>query len=89
MAATMRLKRMGAKKRPYYRVVVTDSEAPRDGRFVEEVGTYDPAPEPAAVTFKVERVQYWLDRGVRPSDTVKSLLKREGLWGASGREDAA
>lgn len=79
---------MGAKKRPFYRVVVTDSESPRDGRFVEEVGTYDPAPDPPAVNLQVERVQYWLDRGVKPSDTVRSLLKREGLWGPSGREDS-
>jgi small subunit ribosomal protein S16 len=88
MAATMRLKRIGAKKRPFYRVVVTDSESPRDGRFVEEVGTYDPAPDPPAIQFHVERVRYWLDRGVKPSDTVRSLLKREGLWGPSAREDS-
>lgn len=79
MAVKIRLARHGAKKRPIYRVVVADSESPRDGRFLEMVGTYNPLPNPAAVSLKKERVQYWMDQGAIPTDTVKSLLKKEGL----------
>ena len=79
MAVKIRLARHGAKKRPFYRVVVADSESPRDGRFLETVGTYNPVQEPAEVSLKKERVKYWLDQGARPTDTVRSLLKKEGL----------
>jgi len=79
MAVKIRLARHGAKKRPFYRVVVADGESPRDGRFIETVGTYNPLQDPAEVTLKTERVKYWLGQGALPSDTVKSLLKREGL----------
>ncbi len=79
MAVKIRLARHGATKRPYYRIVVADSESKRDGRFLENVGTYDPKTEPARVTFKAERVRYWLERGATPTDTVRSLLKKQGL----------
>jgi len=79
MAVKIRLARHGATKKPYYRIVVTDSESKRDGRFLENVGTYDPKTDPATVTLKPERVQYWLGKGAPPTDTVKSLLKKEGI----------
>lgn len=88
MAARMRLKRIGAKKRPYYRVVVTDSGSPRDGKFVEEVGTYDPLQDPPAVSFKADRIRHWLSQGVMPSDTVRSLLQSAGLWGEADRNES-
>ncbi len=78
MAVIIRLARHGAKKRPFYRIVVADSEAPRDGKFLETVGTYNPLRDPAEIAVKQERVQYWLDQGAIPTDTVKSLLKKEG-----------
>jgi small subunit ribosomal protein S16 len=71
----IRLSRIGKKKRPFYRVVVTEKTRPRNGRFVEIVGTYDPLKEPAAVQLDRERVQYWLGKGAQPSDTVRSLLR--------------
>ena len=77
MAVKIRLARHGAKKRPFYRIVVADSESPRDGRFLEIVGTYDPNPDPVAVTLKEERVKYWMDQGATPTDTVRSLLKQQ------------
>jgi small subunit ribosomal protein S16 len=73
---TIRLARIGKKKRPFYRVVVTEKTRPRNGRFVEIVGTYDPLKKPAAVELDTERVQYWLGKGAQPSDTVRSLLQR-------------
>jgi small subunit ribosomal protein S16 len=76
MALRIRLARYGAKKRPFYRLVVTNSEAPRDGKFLEIVGTYDPRQEPAAVTVKEDLLSLWLSRGAKPTDTVASLLKR-------------
>ena len=76
----IRLARHGAKKKPYYRIVVADSESPRDGRYLENVGTYDPLQDPAKVTFKEERIKYWIGQGAIPSDTVKSLFKKEGLF---------
>jgi small subunit ribosomal protein S16 len=79
MAVKIRLARHGAKKRPFYRVVVADGESPRDGRFLETVGTYNPLPNPAAVSLKKERLTYWMEQGATPTDTVKSLLKKEGL----------
>ena len=82
MALKIRLARHGAKKRPFYRIVVADSESPRDGRFLEKVGTYDPKYDPAKVTMEEERIRYWMDKGATPTDTVKSLLKREGFFAA-------
>jgi len=76
----LRLRRMGRKKRPFYRIVAADSRAPRDGRFIELVGTYDPLDKPFKVEVNEERVFYWLQNGAQPTDTVKSLLKRKGLW---------
>ena len=72
----IRLRRMGAKKNPFYRIVVADSRAPRDGRFIEEIGTYDPLAEPAKVTVKADRAKYWVENGAQPTDTVKALLKK-------------
>lgn len=83
MAVKIRLARRGAKKKPFYRVVVADSESPRDGRFLEVVGTYDPLKNPAAVTFKKERIEYWMGVGAQPTETVKSLFKREGMNSSS------
>ena len=77
MAVKIRLARHGAKKKPYYRIVVADSESPRDGRYLEAVGTYNPLRDPAEITVKQERVQYWLEQGAVPTDTVRSLLKKE------------
>ena len=82
MAVKIRLARYGAKKRPFYRIVVTDSESPRDGRFLEKVGTYDPKFDPAKVTMNADRIRYWMDKGAIPSATVKSLLKREDFFTA-------
>jgi small subunit ribosomal protein S16 len=84
MAVKIRLTRMGAKKKPYYRIVATDSESPRDGRFLEILGTYDPHQDPAEVKVKAQLLVKWLERGAKPSDTVKSLLKARGLWPQSG-----
>lgn len=78
MAVKIRLRRMGSKKRPFYRVVVADSRSPRDGRFIEEIGYYNPITEPAEVKINVEKAQEWLGKGAQPSDTVKSLLKNAG-----------
>lgn len=79
MAAKIRLTRIGAKKRPFYRIVVADGRAPRDGRFSEVVGTYDPKKDPAEIRFKEDRVKEWLSRGAEPSETVSSLLKKKGI----------
>ena len=79
MAVKIRLARHGAKKKPFYRIVVADSESPRDGKFLENVGTYDPAFDPVKITLKTDRVRYWMDQGALPTDTVQSLLKKEGF----------
>ena len=79
MAVKMRLKRMGAKKAPFYRIVAADSRMPRDGRFIEQLGTYDPSKSPAAVTLKKEEILRWLSNGAQPSDTVRNLLSKEGI----------
>ncbi len=76
MAVKIRLRRMGAKKAPFYRVVVADSRYPRDGRFIETIGTYDPTKEPAAVSIDTEKVKSWMANGAQPTDTVKRLLKK-------------
>ena len=72
----IRLKRQGAKKAPYYRIVVADSRAPRDGRNIEEIGTYDPLADPIAIKIDMERAKYWLANGAQPTDTVRGLLKK-------------
>ena len=72
----IRLRRMGAKKAPFYRVVVADSRYPRDGRFIEEIGTYDPLTEPATIKIDAERAQEWIKTGAQPTDTVRALLKK-------------
>ena len=79
MATRIRLRRMGKKKQPYYRIVVADSRMPRDGRVVEELGTYSPVTKPGRVTVKEERIYHWLKEGAQPSDTVASLFRRIGL----------
>lgn len=79
MAVKIRLKRMGAKKAPFYRVVVADSRFPRDGRFIEQVGTYDPMANPSVTEFDAEKVQQWIKNGAQPTDTVKRLLKDKGI----------
>lgn len=79
MAVRIRLRRMGAKKRPFYRIVVADARAPRDGRFIETLGTYNPLTNPAEVKVQADRVRLWLSRGALPSDTVRHLLARQGL----------
>ena len=75
----IRLSRIGKKKQPYYRVVVIEKSRPRDGRFVEIVGTYNPRKEPAEVKLKAERIQHWLSRGAQPSDTVRSFLRNQKI----------
>ena len=75
----MRLKRMGAKKSPFYRIVVADSRYPRDGRFIEEIGTYNPCTEPSTVTIDADKAKNWIKNGAQPTDTVKALLKKEGV----------
>ena len=72
----IRLRRMGAKKAPYYRVVVADSRNTRDGRFIEEIGTYNPLTDPASVEIDMERANYWIANGAQPTDTVRALLKK-------------
>ena len=75
MAVKIRLRRMGAKKAPFYRVVVADSRAPRDGRFIEEIGYYDPTKEPVVVNIDKDKGDEWIKKGAQPTDTVKRLLK--------------
>ncbi|MBQ8545856.1 MAG: 30S ribosomal protein S16 [Clostridia bacterium] len=79
MAVKMRLRRMGAKKAPFYRVVVADERAPRDGKFIDEIGYYNPLTEPAEIKFNVEKAEKWLNNGAQPTETVKSLLKKSGI----------
>lgn len=76
MAVKIRLRRMGAKKAPFYRIVVADSRYPRDGRFIEELGYYDPTKEPSVIKVDTEKVDQWMKNGAQPTDTVKALLKR-------------
>ncbi len=79
MAVKIRLRRMGAKKKPYYRIVVADSRYPRDGRFIEEIGTYNPISQPAEIKVDLEKASQWIANGAQPTDTVKELLKKAGL----------
>ena len=79
MAVKIRLKRMGQKKATYYRIVVADARAPRDGRNIDEIGTYDPNQEPATVKVDAEAAKKWIANGAQPTETVKSILKKEGI----------
>ena len=79
MAVKIRLRRLGAKKAPTYRIVVADSRYPRDGRFIEEIGTYNPCTEPATVTIDDEKAKAWIKNGAQPTDTVKALLKKQEI----------
>ena len=79
MAVKIRLRRMGAKKAPFYRIVVAESRYPRDGRFIEEVGYYDPTKEPSVIKIDEEKAKTWLANGAQPTDTVKALLKIQGI----------
>ncbi len=79
MAVKLRLKRMGAKQRPFYRVVAADSRFPRDGRFLEVVGTYNPITKPAEITIDEEKAIYWLSKGAQPTETVKNILSKQGI----------
>ena len=79
MAVKIRLRRMGAKKAPFYRVIVADERSPRDGKFIDEIGYYNPLTNPADVKFNVEKAEMWLKNGAQPTETVKSLLKKSGI----------
>ncbi len=79
MAVKIRLRRMGAKKAPFYRIVVADSRYPRDGRFIEEIGYYDPTKEPSVVSVDGEKAKSWIANGAQPTETVKTLLKKNGI----------
>jgi small subunit ribosomal protein S16 len=76
MAVTIRLRREGRKNRPYYRVVVADKQSPRDGKFIEQVGTYDPIKKESNFTLNTDRIKYWISKGAKPSDTVQSFIKK-------------
>ena len=89
MSVKIRLNRHGAKKRPFYRIVVADSRAPQGGAYIEQLGTYDPAPNPVRVAVKREKLEKWLSRGAKPSDTVATLLKRAGLPARATTERAS
>jgi small subunit ribosomal protein S16 len=80
MAVKIRLKRIGAKKMAFYRVVVADSRYPRDGRFIEEIGSYDPRTDPSSVKVDVEKAKKWIANGAQPTDTVRALLKKAGVF---------
>ena len=80
MSVKIRLARHGSNKKPFYRIVVADSECPRDGKYLEKVGTYNPLLEKAEVTIKDERVKYWMNQGAIPTDTVRSILKKQGFF---------
>ena len=80
MAVKLRLKRMGSKQKPFYRIVAADSRSPRDGRFIETVGTYNPIVKENNVTVDEEKVAKWINNGAQPTDTVKSLLSKNGVW---------
>ena len=79
MAVKIRLRRLGAKKAPFYRVIVADSRDPRDGKFVEEIGYYNPLTEPAEIKIDADKAEKWLKSGAQPTDTVKALLKKSGI----------
>ena len=79
MAVKIRLRRMGAKKAPFYRIVVADGRYPRDGRFIEEIGYYDPTKEPTVVKVDAEKAKTWIQNGAQPTDTVRDILKKQGV----------
>ncbi len=79
MAVKIRLRRIGAKKNPFYRVIIADERSPRNGRFIEEIGTYNPMTEPAEVKIDAEKAKKWLGNGAQPTETVRSLLKKSGI----------
>ncbi|MEQ6375300.1 30S ribosomal protein S16 [Bacillaceae bacterium S4-13-58] len=79
MAVKIRLKRMGSKRKPFYRVVVADSRSPRDGRFIEEIGTYNPVVSPAEVKLDEDKAVDWMSKGAKPSDTVRNLFSQQGI----------
>ena len=79
MAVKIRLRRIGAKKSPFYRVIIADERSPRNGRFIEEIGTYNPMVEPAEVKIDAEKAKKWIGNGAQPTETVKSLLKKSGI----------
>lgn len=79
MAVKMRLRRMGAKRAPFYRVVVADSRYPRDGRFIEEIGTYNPLKQPSEIKIDAEKAKKWIANGAQPTDTVKAMLKKADI----------
>ena len=81
MAVKIRLRRMGAKKAPFYRVIVADSRSPRDGRFIEEIGYYNPLTDPADIKIDAEKATKWLKNGAQPTETVKALLKKQSIIG--------
>lgn len=83
MSVKIRLARRGTKKKPFYRIVVADIESPRDGKFIEILGTYDPLQEPAAISLKEDRLKHWISKGAIPTGTVNDILKKEGLNEAS------
>lgn len=80
MAVKLRLKRMGSKQKPFYRIIAADSRSPRDGRFIETVGTYDPVKKENNITVDEEKVMKWLNNGAQPTDTVKNILSQTGIW---------
>jgi small subunit ribosomal protein S16 len=82
MSVRIRLTRKGTRKKPFYRIVAADIESPRDGRFLEVLGTYNPMIDPAAIELKSERIQYWIEQGAKPSTTVQSILKKQGVAAA-------
>ncbi len=88
MAVRIRLKRTGAKKAPHYRVVVADSRSPRDGRFIEELGYYNPVADPAVIQIDAEKAVDWLKKGAQPSDTVRTLFKKVGIGAQKTEEDS-
>ena len=86
MAATIRLTRKGRNKKPFYRIVVTDSRSPRDGRFIEILGTYNTLTDPATIQIKAEKAKDWVGRGVKISDTVREIFKKEGIFSQSNAD---
>jgi small subunit ribosomal protein S16 len=89
MAVSIRLRREGAKNRPYYKVVVADSRSPRDGKFIELIGTYDPKKPEHNSTLKLDRIDHWISQGAQPSDTVRSLIKKNKTQAATATPEAA
>ena len=88
MSVSIRLRREGAKNRPYYRVVVADSRSPRDGKFIEVIGTYDPKKSGHNTSLSIERAEYWISKGAQPSDTVRSLIKKNKKQAATVQDSA-